>query len=122
MPDPHQQLIPHLQRLHRLRGAMALLSWDQEVTMPAAGTASRAGHRATFAEIIHAQITDPSLGEILDALAPNLQIHVVTADTFGKARAQLQECPCQTVVLPDDKQDVGKLAYVRRLGPEATAS
>jgi carboxypeptidase Taq len=84
MPDPYQQLLPQLQRLHRLRGAMALLSWDQEVTMPAAGIASRAGHRATLAELIHAQITDPALGELLDAVADR-------DDLPPPARADLRE-------------------------------
>jgi len=53
MPDPYQDLIARLERLHRLGGAMALLGWDQEVTMPPAGARSRAGHRAALAEIIH---------------------------------------------------------------------
>lgn len=55
----------------------------------------------------------------LETLTRQLQIHVVTADTFGKARAELEDCPCQLVVLPKDKQDVGKLAYVQRLGSES---
>jgi soluble P-type ATPase len=62
------------------------------------------------------------VAEALGRLAGDLEIHVVTADTFGKARAQLQGCPCQLVVLPVDKQDAGKLAYVRRLGSASTAA
>jgi soluble P-type ATPase len=59
---------------------------------------------------------------LLKALAEDLQIHVVTADTFGKAQSAVEGLPCQLVVLPAEKQDVGKLAYIRRLGPESTAA
>ena len=62
------------------------------------------------------------LGQPLSVLAEQLQIHVVTADTFGKAASQWQGYPGQLVVLPAGKQDVGKLDYVRRLGPESTAA
>ena len=54
----------------------------------------------------------------LRGLAGDLQIHVVTADTFGKAQAGLEGLPCELVVLPAERQDVGKLAYIKRLGPE----
>ena len=62
------------------------------------------------------------VAEALAQLAGDLQIHVVTADTFGKAAAQLEGCPCRLVVLPTDKQDAGKLAYVRCLGSDSTAA
>lgn len=53
----------------------------------------------------------------LKRLARNLRIHVVTADTFGKARVALAGLPCEIVLLPAGKQDAAKLAYVRRLDP-----
>lgn len=53
---------------------------------------------------------------LLETLAEHLEIHVVTADTFGKAKARLEGVPCELVVLEKDKQDVGKLAFVERLG------
>jgi soluble P-type ATPase len=58
--------------------------------------------------------------DLLRTLAEDLQIHVLTADTFGKAESRLKGLPCKLVVLPAEKQDVGKLAYVRRLGPQST--
>ncbi len=67
-------------------------------------------------------------GKILDgvkkrltALARQLQIHVLTADTFGAARSNLQEVPCRLTILPPGKQDKGKLSFVRSLGPDHTA-
>ncbi len=65
-------------------------------------------------------------GEILDGvkealttLTGQLEIHVVTADTFGKALARLKDFPCKLVVLPPDDQDAGKRAYVEELGSDA---
>jgi soluble P-type ATPase len=56
----------------------------------------------------------------LDALASMLQIHILTADTFGKARAQLVGIPCDLSILPAEDQDRRKLEYIQRLGPETT--
>ena len=56
----------------------------------------------------------------LDALAGALHVHILTADTFGKARAQLVGVPCDLSILPAEDQDRRKLEYVRRLGPETT--
>jgi soluble P-type ATPase len=56
----------------------------------------------------------------LDALACSLHIHVLTADTFGKARAQLAGNPYHLSILPVEDQDRRKLEYIQRLGPETT--
>ena len=58
----------------------------------------------------------------LRRLAANLTLHVVTADTFGNARAALKDLPCQVVVLAPENQDVAKLAYAERLGHEHIVS
>jgi soluble P-type ATPase len=64
----------------------------------------------------------PGVKEALLALAKDLEIHVVTADTFGKVKSRLEGCPFRVVVLPVNGQDVGKLDYVRQLGPARTAA
>jgi soluble P-type ATPase len=56
----------------------------------------------------------------LDALAGTLQIHILTADTFGKARVQLVDTPCHLSILTGGDQDRRKLEYIQRLGPETT--
>ena len=56
----------------------------------------------------------------LDALADRLQIHILTADTFGKAGVQLVDVPCDLSILPVEDQDRRKLEYIQRLGPETT--
>ena len=56
----------------------------------------------------------------LEQLANDLKIHVLTADTFGKASSQLEGVPCSLSILPIENQDVGKLDYVKHLGCENT--
>jgi soluble P-type ATPase len=56
----------------------------------------------------------------LKTLADALHIHILTADTFGKARAQLVGIPCTLSILPAQDQDQRKLEYVQQLGPAMT--
>ena len=63
----------------------------------------------------------PAVKETLAILSEDLQIHVLTADTFGKSQSQLEGVACQLVILPKDEQDVGKRIYVERLGFNCTA-
>ena len=58
------------------------------------------------------------VGQRLQALSQQLQIHVVTADTFGKVREQMAGLACQVVVLPLENQAAGKLNYITELGVE----
>jgi len=57
----------------------------------------------------------------LTELSEKLDIHVLTADTFGKARAKLEGIPCRVSILPYDAQDLGKREYVEKLGASRTA-
>jgi soluble P-type ATPase len=56
----------------------------------------------------------------LHKLSESLSIHVVTADTFGKARMQLTGVPCELTVLKEGAQDAAKQKFVRQLGAEGT--
>ena len=60
--------------------------------------------------------------ERLAALADKLDIHVLTADTFGKAQAKLQGVPCHLSILPPGDQDIGKREFVQGLGSGHTVS
>ncbi len=62
------------------------------------------------------------LAEKLKQLAETFEIHVVTADTFGKAAAQLKGLPCTLKVLPKENQAEAKRDYIRALGAEKTAA
>jgi soluble P-type ATPase len=63
----------------------------------------------------------PGVEAALIRLAEDLQVHVLTADTFGVVRERLTKVPCELTVLPKESQDQGKLEYVRKLGLENTA-
>ncbi|HHO48044.1 MAG TPA: ATPase P [Desulfobacteraceae bacterium] len=52
----------------------------------------------------------------LDSLAEHLDIHIITADTFGSARRAFTSSPCTVHVLPPGSEAEGKAVYVRRLG------
>jgi len=52
----------------------------------------------------------------LNRLAALVQLHVVTADTFGLAGRQLAGLPCQLSILSAGQQAQAKQDYVRELG------
>ena len=52
----------------------------------------------------------------LEALGKQLQIHVLTADTFGRARNELNGVNCRLVVLEGADEHRQKAEYVDRLG------
>ena len=60
----------------------------------------------------------PGVKEMLNRIAENLEIHVVTADTFGIARQQLDGINCRIAVLGPLEQNMGKRDYVESLGTE----
>jgi len=59
-------------------------------------------------------------GQLLTRLSADLDIHVVTADTFGKVREGMADIPCTVAVLPPGDQDRAKLDYINRLGSGQT--
>ena len=58
--------------------------------------------------------------EALVNLADKLQIHVLTADTFGKVKSEVTGIPCSLSILPKENQDEDKLDYIKRLDPNTT--
>ncbi len=56
----------------------------------------------------------------LNMLADSLEIHVVTADTFGRARENLADVRCSLAILPPGAQDTAKMETVAALGAERT--
>lgn len=56
----------------------------------------------------------------LKILSRDLEIHVITADTFGLVQQQMTGLPCKVSVLGKDNQAEAKLNYVRELGLEQT--
>jgi soluble P-type ATPase len=63
----------------------------------------------------------PGVAEGLTALAADVNIQVLTADTFGKAAQGLKGLPCELAVLPPGAQDLAKRDFVARIGADACA-
>ena len=60
--------------------------------------------------------------ECLAELSQILTVHVITADTFGSVKKAIEDIDCKLAVIPLDRQDAAKLAYVKNLGCEKTVS
>jgi P-type E1-E2 ATPase len=60
----------------------------------------------------------PGVRESLTALAARVQVHVITADTFGLATERLAGLPVSVTIIPSEAQDQAKLDVVSGLGRE----
>ena len=58
----------------------------------------------------------PGVREALAALADDVEIHVITADTFGLAGVELAGLPVNLTIIPEADQAQAKLAHIERLG------
>ncbi len=56
--------------------------------------------------------------DILNELSEQLQIHVITADTFGNVKLGLTGVNCITNIIDTKNQAQAKLEYIKRLGPQ----
>ena len=64
----------------------------------------------------------PGVVDRLMALAASIEIHVVTADTFGTAEEALRGVPVKLTILSGDDQAKSKRYHVLRLGAEFVAA
>ena len=55
---------------------------------------------------------------LLNTLSDKLDIHIVTADTFGTVKKELQNVSCTIDIIGDENQDVQKSNIVDSLGNE----
>jgi soluble P-type ATPase len=55
--------------------------------------------------------------ERLNQLAKSIDIHIVTADTHGRVKPELDGVNCKLTILTGEKQDDRKLQYIEKLGP-----
>ena len=68
MSTEYARFSKHAREIGDIGAALALLSWDQEVFLPAKGIPSRARHKATLAAIHHDRVVSVELGELIDTL------------------------------------------------------
>lgn len=62
----------------------------------------------------------PGVAERLRKLAEQLEIHIITADTFGLAGENLKNLPVKLKIISASEQGQQKLLYVQKLGDEQT--
>lgn len=60
----------------------------------------------------------PGVRDRLTRIAGFLKIHILTADTFGKAKAELKGIPCEIHILKGKDHDIQKEEHVTRLGAD----
>ncbi len=61
----------------------------------------------------------PEVREQLNRIAEFLKVHILTADTFGKAKEELKGINCDIHILTGEGHDVQKEEYVKNLGVES---
>ncbi len=60
----------------------------------------------------------PGVKVRLNKITEFLKVHILTADTFGKARAELKNINCEILILEGEDHDVQKEEYIKKLGAE----
>ena len=63
----------------------------------------------------------PGVADLLKELARHLQVHIVTAGTFGGVENEVRDIPCVLKTLSGADQTGQKANYVEKLGAAATA-
>ena len=64
----------------------------------------------------------PGVAEAVSRLSAEMDVHVITADTFGSVERELQNLNCTLVKIPENNQDQSKLDYLLKLGKDTTLS
>ena len=64
----------------------------------------------------------PGVAQLLNELSEQLEVHVITADTFGLATSQLAQLPVKLKITPLESQSEAKLAFIKQLGVENVIS
>ncbi len=85
---PYDDLLSLVREASLLSTTAGLLSWDQEAMMPSAGVEYRSRQLAQIAGMTHRMITDPRVGELLEACETDTEL---TADPVSDTAANLRE-------------------------------
>jgi soluble P-type ATPase len=64
----------------------------------------------------------PGVEARLNRLAERVQVHILTADTFGRAREELKNVSCEIHILAGGNHDVQKEDFVNKLGALTVAA
>ncbi len=64
----------------------------------------------------------PNVEDKLNQLSESVAIHILTADTFGRAKAELKNIKCEVHILAGENHDVQKEEFVKKLGPDSVVA
>ena len=64
----------------------------------------------------------PKVEARLNKLSEVLKVHILTADTFGKAQTALKDVKCEMQILTGENHDVQKEEYVNKLSAESVVA
>lgn len=64
----------------------------------------------------------PGVKECLNKIAELLKVHILTADTFGMARSELEGVNCEIHILEGENHDIQKEEYIVSLGTECVVA
>ena len=64
----------------------------------------------------------PGVRGQLNEIAKFLKVHILTADTFGKAKKELEGVDCELHILKGKKHDTQKERYVKKLGADSVVA
>jgi soluble P-type ATPase len=62
------------------------------------------------------------ISESINELSNSFNFYVITADTYGTVKEELQNTKCEVIVIPNSQQDISKLNFVKKLGSQYTLS
>lgn len=62
------------------------------------------------------------ISESINELSNSFNFYVITADTYGTVKKELQNTKCEVIVIPNSQQDISKLDFVKKLGLQYTLS
>lgn len=65
------------------------------------------------------QLIDGIAGR-LNLLSERINLHIITGDSFGKAKSELADIKCKLTILPAENQATLKKDYLYELGPSTT--
>ena len=61
----------------------------------------------------------PGLADRIRRLSASMEIHIITADTFGRTAQEVGDLPVTLTILAPENQDQGKHDYIPQLGAGA---
>src|SRR5437762_1767303 len=76
----YQQLVDRYREARLLESVGSVIGWDERTYMPPKGSAHRADQMALLAKLLHVKLTEPVLGELLDAVERSSLVAAPEAD------------------------------------------